>query len=159
MELGIGWGSRKHRTGRSATGPVVLAQPVFYGVLFGLLKGKPLGITLFCWIAVRFGIAEFPPGVRWAHLHAVSWLGGIGFTVSIFIADLAFPAQQQYTNIPSAESPSLPLPSLQPVSAQVCWRQSGRKLVRRTFGSPDDFARISVPYLPATRPSSARVCK
>ena len=75
----------------------VCTQPIFYGVLLGLLIGKPLGITLACWIAVRLGVAELPAEVGWKQLHAVAWLGGIGFTVSIFIADLAFDSQGQYT--------------------------------------------------------------
>ena len=61
------------------------------------MLGKPLGITLFSWIAVRLGLAELPRGVSWSQLHAVSWLGGIGFTVSIFIAGLAFQTEEQYT--------------------------------------------------------------
>jgi NhaA family Na+:H+ antiporter len=75
----------------------VWTQPIFYGVLLGLLIGKPLGITLICWIAVRLRIADLPAEVGWKQLHAVAWLGGIGFTVSIFIADLAFESQKQYT--------------------------------------------------------------
>jgi NhaA family Na+:H+ antiporter len=62
----------------------------YSGIFLGLLLGKPIGITAFSWIAVRLGFAELPYGVRWRQLHAVSWLGGIGFTVSIFIAGLAF---------------------------------------------------------------------
>jgi Na+:H+ antiporter, NhaA family len=42
-------------------------------------------------------LAELPRGVNWSQLHAVSWLGGIGFTVSIFIAGLAFQGEEQYT--------------------------------------------------------------
>ncbi|HEX6773987.1 MAG TPA: Na+/H+ antiporter NhaA [Acidobacteriaceae bacterium] len=75
----------------------VLLHPIFLGVLAGLLLGKPLGITLFSWIAVRLRLAELPGGVNWRQLHAVSWLGGIGFTVSIFIAGLAFETEEQYT--------------------------------------------------------------
>jgi NhaA family Na+:H+ antiporter len=71
-------------------------RPIFFGILFGLLVGKPLGITLFSWIAVRLRLAELPRGITWIQLHAVSWLGGIGFTVSIFIAGLAFQEQQRY---------------------------------------------------------------
>jgi NhaA family Na+:H+ antiporter len=71
-------------------------RPIFLGVLFGLLVGKPLGITAFSWLAVRFRIAELPRGITMAQLHAASWLGGIGFTVSIFIAGLAFPDREQY---------------------------------------------------------------
>jgi NhaA family Na+:H+ antiporter len=52
--------------------------------------GKPIGITLFSWLAVRLGFAERPAGASWGALHAVSWLGGIGFTMSLFIAGLAF---------------------------------------------------------------------
>lgn len=72
-------------------------HPLFLGVVLGLLVGKPLGITLFSWIAVRLRLAELPRGVSWSQLHAVSWLGGIGFTVSIFIAGLAFETEEQYT--------------------------------------------------------------
>lgn len=74
-----------------------LLHPIFLGVVIGLLLGKPVGITLFSWIAVRLRLAELPRGVSWSQLHAVSWLGGIGFTVSIFIAGLAFETQEQYT--------------------------------------------------------------
>jgi Na+:H+ antiporter, NhaA family len=74
-----------------------LLHPLFLGVVLGLMLGKPLGITLFSWIAVRLRLAELPRGVSWSQLHAVSWLGGIGFTVSIFIAGLAFETEEQYT--------------------------------------------------------------
>ncbi len=68
-----------------------LGHPVTLGVLLGLVVGKPLGITLFSWLAVRAGMAELPPGITWKAIHAVSWLGGIGFTMSLFVASLAFP--------------------------------------------------------------------
>jgi NhaA family Na+:H+ antiporter len=74
-----------------------LLHPIFLGIVLGLLLGKPVGITLFSWIAVRLRLAELPRGVSWSQLHAVSWLGGIGFTVSIFIAGLAFETEEQYT--------------------------------------------------------------
>ncbi len=74
-----------------------LLHPLFLGVVLGLMLGKPLGITLFSWIAVHLRMAELPRGVNWRQLHAVSWLGGIGFTVSIFIAGLAFQTEEQYT--------------------------------------------------------------
>ena len=66
------------------------AQPVTLGVLFGLLLGKPLGITLFAWLAVRTKVAALPLGCDWKAVHAVSWLGGIGFTMSLFVGNLAF---------------------------------------------------------------------
>jgi NhaA family Na+:H+ antiporter len=67
-----------------------LSLPVTLGVVLGLLIGKPLGITLFAWLAVRLGWATLPAQASWRTLHGVSWLGGIGFTMSLFIAGLAF---------------------------------------------------------------------
>lgn len=67
-----------------------VSQPVTLGVIFGLVIGKPLGITLFSWLAVRVGLADKPADVTWGQLHAVGWLAGIGFTMSLFIAGLAF---------------------------------------------------------------------
>ena len=74
-----------------------ILQPTFAGVALGLLLGKPLGITLFSWIAVRLGVAQLPHGVTWKHLHGASWVAGIGFTVAIFIAGLAFGEGESYT--------------------------------------------------------------
>lgn len=65
-------------------------NPVTLGVVLGLVIGKPLGITLFAWGAVKAGLARLPSGVSWAAIHGVSWLGGIGFTMSLFIGNLAF---------------------------------------------------------------------
>jgi NhaA family Na+:H+ antiporter len=72
-------------------GPVEHLDVVF-GVMAGLMVGKPLGITLASWLAVRGGLARLPDGVSWPMLHGVAWLGGIGFTMSLFIAMLAFDA-------------------------------------------------------------------
>jgi Na+:H+ antiporter, NhaA family len=66
------------------------ASPVTLGVILGLLIGKPLGITGFSWLAVRFGIAALPGGVTWRALAGAGVLGGIGFTMALFIAGLAF---------------------------------------------------------------------
>jgi NhaA family Na+:H+ antiporter len=67
-----------------------LTLPLSLGILLGLLLGKSLGITLFSWLAVKLGIADLPYGVGWRQLFATSWLGGIGFTMSLFIASSAF---------------------------------------------------------------------
>jgi NhaA family Na+:H+ antiporter len=67
-----------------------LAHPVTLGIILGLLLGKPVGITLFAWLAVRLGLAEMPAGMRWGQVHAVAWLAGIGFTMSLFVGGLAF---------------------------------------------------------------------
>ena len=67
-----------------------LSLAVTSGVMLGLVLGKPIGITLFSWLAVRMGLATLPAQTSWRALHGVSWLGGIGFTMSLFIAGLAF---------------------------------------------------------------------
>ena len=56
----------------------------------GLVIGKPLGITAAALAAVRLRIAPLPDGVSWTALHGCAWLDGIGFTVSLFVATLAF---------------------------------------------------------------------
>jgi len=68
----------------------VLINPVTLGIVFGLVFGKQIGITLFSWLAVRSGIATLPVGVNWWQVYGVGWLAGIGFTMSLFIAGLAF---------------------------------------------------------------------
>lgn len=68
----------------------VVAQPITFGVVLGLVLGKPIGITLASWLAVRMGLASLPEGVSWRHIHGAGWLGGIGFTMSLFMAGLAF---------------------------------------------------------------------
>jgi Na+:H+ antiporter, NhaA family len=64
--------------------------PISLGIVLGLVLGKPLGITGVAWLAVRLGLASLPAQATWRALHGVSWLGGIGFTMSLFIAGLAF---------------------------------------------------------------------
>lgn len=65
---------------------------VFWGVGLGLTLGKPIGIISVSWIAVRSRAAALPSGVRWSHITVVGIVGGIGFTMALFIAQLAFPA-------------------------------------------------------------------
>jgi NhaA family Na+:H+ antiporter len=67
-----------------------LLQPASLGIVAGLVLGKPIGITLFAWLSVRFGLAALPRGVTWRSLAGAGMLGGIGFTMSLFVADLAF---------------------------------------------------------------------
>ena len=66
------------------------ATAVAVGVTVGLVIGKLLGILLGAWLGTRLRVAVLPPDVRWAHLAGAAALGGIGFTVSLFIAGLAF---------------------------------------------------------------------
>ncbi len=73
---GVGWGQ--------------LAAPVTGGIALGLVVGKAVGITLFSWLSVKLGMAVLPSGLRWMHVVGVAFLGGIGFTMSLFISGLAF---------------------------------------------------------------------
>jgi Na+:H+ antiporter, NhaA family len=66
------------------------SEPAVLGVLLGLVVGKQVGITLAGWLVVRAGLAALPDGVTWRHIYGAAWLGGIGFTMSLFVADLAF---------------------------------------------------------------------
>ncbi|HNV57881.1 MAG TPA: Na+/H+ antiporter NhaA, partial [Smithellaceae bacterium] len=68
----------------------VIVQPVTLGVMLGLIFGKFVGISGFAWLAVRLGLARLPDGVQWRHILGAAWLCGIGFTMSLFIAQLAF---------------------------------------------------------------------
>lgn len=70
-----------------------ITEPLALGIFFGLLIGKPLGITLFALIASKVKLTSLPSGVGWSDLFLVSILGGIGFTMSLFITDLAFTDQ------------------------------------------------------------------
>lgn len=69
--------------------PAVASHGIALAVTAGLVLGKPLGIILFSWLAVRLGAAQLPSGVRWSVLVGTGCLGGIGFTMSMFIAGLA----------------------------------------------------------------------
>lgn len=66
------------------------AGSIGMGIFLGLVLGKPVGIALFSYLAVKLGIADKPSGATWKMLIAVACLGGIGFTMSIFVDNLAF---------------------------------------------------------------------
>ena len=69
-----------------------LTNQTAWGVIVGLVIGKPIGIVLFSWLAVRVGLAIRPAAISWRQVAAVGMLGGIGFTISLFVAELAFEA-------------------------------------------------------------------
>ena len=69
--------------------PADLADPVAVAVMLGLVIGKPIGILLFSWLAVKTGLARLPIGVTWAAVAGGGFSAGIGFTMAIFIAGLA----------------------------------------------------------------------
>lgn len=75
-----------------------VGEPFAMGILLGLIVGKPLGITLFSFISVKTGLCALPRGVNWKALLGAGMLGGIGFTMSIFITLLAFKGNAHYIN-------------------------------------------------------------
>jgi len=71
-----------------------IVEDVSLGVIFGLILGKVLGIAGVAWLSIRLGIAKLPQNSTMSQLFGVAFLGGIGFTMSIFVADLAFVGQE-----------------------------------------------------------------
>ncbi len=65
-------------------------NPITMGCFMGLLVGKPIGISLASYLAVRSGVATLPINVRWNHIVGAGMLGGIGFTMSLFVSGLSF---------------------------------------------------------------------
>jgi NhaA family Na+:H+ antiporter len=68
------------------------------GIAAGLIAGKPLGVMFLCGVAVASGICRLPSDLKWSHIIGAGLLGGIGFTMSIFITNLAFSGNPQTIN-------------------------------------------------------------
>jgi NhaA family Na+:H+ antiporter len=109
------------------------SEPVVLGVLVGLVLGKQIGITLAAWLVVRAGLAALPDGVTWRHIYGAAWLGGIGFTMSLFVADLAFGA-----------SPTLALAKIGILTASVVAGVGGY-LILRSVGPRRSVAGSATP--------------
>jgi NhaA family Na+:H+ antiporter len=104
-----------------------ITDPVAVGIMLGLVLGKPIGISLASAIAVRAGVAELPTGVTWAHVTGVSVLAGIGFTMSLFIAGLAY------------RSPALlDTAKLGVLGASICAGVAGYAILRSLRVSPPE---------------------
>lgn len=73
-----------------------LTDPAAIGIILGLFIGKPVGILALCWLACTLKIASLPRGVSWRHVLGAGMLGGIGFTMAIFIANLAYANNQAH---------------------------------------------------------------
>jgi NhaA family Na+:H+ antiporter len=107
------------------------SEPITLGVLLGLLVGKPIGITAASWLVVRARLAALPDGVGWRALGGVAWLGGIGFTMSLFIAGLAFTDPVQ---LASAKAGVL-TGSLLAGSGGALWLVAGARAKRPTLAT------------------------
>lgn len=70
-------------------------SPITWGILLGLVVGKPVGVLLFCWFGVRFNIGQLPLNANWRQIAGIGAVAGIGFTMSLFVADLAFVPEPQ----------------------------------------------------------------
>ena len=75
-----------------------LMSPNSTGIILGLLAGKVFGVSLFSFIAVKTGICSLPRELNWSHIIGLGFLAGIGFTMSIFITNLAFKGQTEMIN-------------------------------------------------------------
>lgn len=75
------------------------AKPLYMGIILGLSVGKPLGIMLFCYLGNLFKFTEKPKNISWLAIFFVSLIAGIGFTMSIFMSELAFINNQKLINI------------------------------------------------------------
>ena len=73
-----------------------IMQPISLGIILGLVGGKVLGIFGISWLAIKLGIASLPQNTSMSQIFGVSFLGGIGFTMSIFVADLAFAGKSEF---------------------------------------------------------------
>ena len=68
----------------------IITHPIFVGITLGLVLGKLIGFAGFAWVAVKLGLTKLPHDLNFKHIVGVALMGGIGFTMSIFIAELAF---------------------------------------------------------------------
>ena len=78
-------------------------DPVTVGVALGLLIGKPLGVIGMAWLACRTGLGALPKGVTWRHMLGAGLFAGIGFTMALFIAHLAFPGEHGHAHLDHAK--------------------------------------------------------
>ncbi len=98
------------------------------GIMAGLVAGKPIGITLICFIVVTLGICRLPLDLNWKHIFGAGLLGGIGFTMSIFITNLAFANNPLEIN---GSKMAILLASLTAGTIGFIWL--------KLFGKPDEF--------------------
>lgn len=106
----------------------ILGDRITLGVLLGLVLGKQIGVTIAAWLAVKSGVTSLPDGVTWSQIYGAGWLAGIGFTMSLFVADLAFNG--------AGESDQLTAAKIGILSASVIAGGVGWVLLRRLQGSP-----------------------
>ena len=78
----------------------IFQSPITLGIIFGLFVGKPAGVLLFSWLSCILKIAELPKGVTWTHMTGAGFIAGIGFTMALFISNLALsPELETYSKV------------------------------------------------------------
>ncbi len=87
--VALGGGGHGADAAHHAAEATLLGLPTI-GAFFGLLIGKPIGIAVFSWVTIASGFAAFPRGANWMGIVGIGCLGGIGFTMALFVANLAF---------------------------------------------------------------------
>lgn len=124
-----------------------LASANNLGIMAGLVIGKPVGITLLCLLAVAVGICKLPLDLRWRHIVGAGMLGGIGFTMSIFITNLAFVGEAHVVN---ASKMAILIASLAAGIIGFVWLKIfGKPLASDACMDTMDFEEI--PPLPSSR--------
>lgn len=76
-----------------------LQHPIALGIMAGLFFGKQVGIMFLTWLSIKLKICVKPEGAKWMHIYGVCCLAGMGFTMSLFIANLAFPTHPEYLDL------------------------------------------------------------
>ena len=106
-----------------------LASSNSLGIIAGLVLGKPVGVTLFCFLAVAIGVSSLPKALNWKHIFGAGILGGIGFTMSIFITNLAYTGSEPMID---ASKMSILLASLLAGGLGMLWLRLASKSVTET---------------------------
>jgi Na+:H+ antiporter, NhaA family len=78
--------------------PLLASSSLLWAVTLGLFFGKPIGIIISCWICVKAKMAELPKGINWSHISSLGLISGIGFTMSLFIAQLSIGDNETLAN-------------------------------------------------------------
>ena len=106
------------------------SSPVTHGIVVGLVVGKLVGIAGFTWLACRLGVGALPDGTRWPEIVGIAALGGIGFTVSLFVSNLAFRAVARVARATRSSASSRRRWSPRCSARRSCW--STRNRARRS---------------------------
>ncbi len=107
-----------------------LATPNSKGIIFGLLFGKVVGVTLASFICVKIGICKLPIYLEWKHVIGAGFLAGIGFTMSIFITNLAFKSLPEADVLTNSSKMAILLTSLVSGAIGYIWLYSLSKISR-----------------------------